>query len=74
MDREYWLGKSEHKNKYIKALLQTSDAHSIAHIGYKKVDVDEKNKDMEGVISENGKYHMNVPCFTWIKADTTRCV
>lgn len=32
-DRKYWLGKSSQETKYIKPMLQSSDAHSLENIG-----------------------------------------
>lgn len=70
-DRLYWLGKTSHKNKYIKPLLQSSDAHCICDIGYKLKQIEEKNKDKIGVFEKDKKYFIEVPAFTWIKSDPT---
>lgn len=70
-DRNFWLGKSINGSKYIKPLLQSSDAHSLDEIGFIKKEVEEKNKDKTGVYQEGEKYFTNVIGFTWIKADTT---
>ena len=70
-DKNFWLGKTEQKNKYIKPLLQTSDAHNISDIGVKKKSVEDKNKNKNNVYEENGKYYINVPYFSWIKSDKT---
>ncbi|KUL98221.1 hypothetical protein RO03_01420 [Fusobacterium nucleatum subsp. nucleatum] len=70
-DRNFWLGKSINGSKYIKPLLQSSDAHSLDEIGFIKKEVEEKNKDKTGVYQEGEKYFTNVIGFIWIKADTT---
>lgn len=70
-DKLYWLGKTSHKNKYIKPLLQSSDAHCLDDIGFKIRQVEEKNKDKYGVIKEGDNYFIKIPTFTWIKSDIT---
>lgn len=70
-DKLYWLGKTSHKNKYIKPLLQSSDAHCLDDIGFKIRKVEEKNKDKDGVIKNGDNYFIKIPTFTWIKSDTT---
>lgn len=70
-DRKYWLGNGINKNKYVRALLQTSDAHCLEDIGFKIKQVEEKNKDRSGVYEKGGKYFIKVPSFTWIKSDLT---
>ncbi|WP_443664421.1 hypothetical protein [Dialister invisus] len=70
-DRLYWLGKTPHKNKYIKPLLQSSDAHCLEDIGVKVRPVEEKNKDKYGVYEKDGNYFIKVPTFTWIKSAPT---
>lgn len=70
-DKLYWLGKTSHKNKYIKPLLQSSDAHCLDDIGFKIRQVEEKNKDKYGVIKKGDNYFIKIPTFTWIKSDIT---
>lgn len=70
-DKLYWLGKTSHKNKYIKPLLQSSDAHCLSDLGLKKKKVEEKNKNKSGVYKENNSYYIDVPAFTWVKSDPT---
>lgn len=70
-DKLYWLGKTSHKNKYIKPLLQSSDAHCLSDLGKKKKKVEEKNKDKFGVYKENNSYYIDIPAFTWVKSDPT---
>ena len=70
-DQSYWLGKTSHENKYIKPLLQSSDAHCLDDIGFKIRKVEEKHKDKSGVYEKEGNYFIKVPAFTWIKSDTT---
>lgn len=71
LDQMYWLGKTSHKNKYIKPLLQSSDAHCISDIGCKIKQIEDKNKDKSGVFEKDKKYFIEVPAFTWIKSDPT---
>lgn len=66
-DKKYWLGD----NKYIKPLLQSSDAHDLSQIGIKKVSVESGNKEKQDVYQEGKKYFIDVAGFTWIKADLT---
>lgn len=68
-DKAYWLGKAESKNKYVKPLLQTSDAHCLDDIGFKIKNVEPKNKVKKGVYKDREQYLIKVPAYTWIKAD-----
>ena len=70
-DQLFWLGKTPDKNKYIKPLLQSSDAHCLSDIGFKIKEVEKKNKNNSGVYENSGSYFIKVPAFTWIKSDTT---
>lgn len=70
-DKLYWLGKTSDKNKYIKPLLQSSDAHCLDDIGFKIRQVEEKNKDKSEVCKKGDNYSIKIPAFTWIKSDTT---
>ena len=70
-DKLYWLGKTTHKNKHIKPLLQSSDAHCISDIGLKIRQIEEKNKDKSGVFEKDKKYFIEISAFTWIKSDPT---
>lgn len=64
-DKSYWASHL----LYPKALLQSSDAHSVANIGISKREVDEKYKDRIGVYQVDSKYFVDIPKFTWIKSD-----
>lgn len=63
--KNYWV---EHL-KYPRALLQSSDAHSDAAIGVSKIKVNEQYKDNIGVYQADSEYFVDMPKFTWIKAD-----
>lgn len=70
-DQQYWLGKKPDKNKYIKPLLQSSDAHCLQDIGFKIQLVEEQHKDKYGVYEQDEKYWIKTPTFTWIKSNPT---
>lgn len=70
-DKLYWLGKSSHKNKYIKPLLQSSDAHCLNDIGIKTKQVEIKHKDKNHVYEKDDNYYIDIPAYTWIKSNPT---
>lgn len=70
-DKKYWLGKDVNDSKYVRPLLQSSDAHCLDHIGSYIRQTSADHKDRVGVFEKDGKYYVEKPGFTWIKADTT---
>lgn len=70
-DKNYWLGKDNNSSKYVRALLQSSDAHCLDRIGSCSIQTSADHKNRVGVYEKDGKYYVEKPGFTWIKADTT---
>lgn len=70
-DKEFWLGKTESNKEYIRPLLQSSDAHCLEHIGSYSKQTNAEHKNRSCVNEKDGKYYVEKPGFTWIKADTT---
>lgn len=70
-DKEYFLGENENSCKYVRPLLQSSDAHSVSDIGIQTREIDREVTELKSQVSfeSEGKYYIEVPGYTWIKSN-----